>query len=78
MISQDVTIIGPDTITTDALSTSVFVLGLKRGLTLVNRLSGIDAIVVDAKGRLHYSNELMPAKKKPDQGVKTPTGAALP
>ncbi len=73
---RSVTIIGPDATTTDALSTSVFVLGLEKGLALVNRLPGIDAILVDAHGRLHYSDELLPAKKTGD-GVKSssvPTG----
>ena len=69
---RSVTIIGPDATTTDALSTSVFVLGLQKGMDLVNRLPGIDAILVDAHGRLHYSNELLPAKK-PDDSVKATT-----
>ncbi|MEE9342851.1 MAG: FAD:protein FMN transferase [Gammaproteobacteria bacterium] len=55
---QSVTIIGPDATTTDALSTSVFVLGKQAGLALVNRLPGIDAILIDNKGQLLYSNEL--------------------
>ena len=66
---RSVTIIGPDATTTDALSTSVFVLGLQKGMDLVNQLPGIDAILVDANGRLHYSEELLPAKK-PDDSVK--------
>jgi len=55
------TIIGPDATTTDALSTSVFVLGVEQGLALINQLSSIDAIVVDAQGRLHYSDGLLSA-----------------
>jgi len=69
---RSVTIIGPDATTTDALSTSVFVLGLKKGLALVDQLQGIDAIVVDNHGRLHYSKELLPAKN-PDDSVKATT-----
>ncbi len=53
-----VTILGPDTTFTDALSTSVFVLGPERGLALIDRLPGIDAIIIDADGRLRYSAEL--------------------
>jgi len=68
---QSVTIIGPDATTTDALSTSVFVLGLKEGLALVNRLPGIDAIIVDRYGKLLYSDDLEPAKN-PRAGVKAP------
>lgn len=56
------TIIGPDATTTDALSTSVFVLGVDRGLALINGLPGVDAILVDAQGRLRYSDDLLPVK----------------
>lgn len=52
---RSVTIIGPDATTTDALSTSVFVMGVKRGLRLIDSLSGIEAAIVDADGKLHYS-----------------------
>ena len=70
---QSVTIIGPDATTTDALSTSVFVLGRERGMQLVNELADIDAILVDSKGRLHYSEGLEVAGNM-NHGVKTPTG----
>lgn len=56
---ESVTILGDDATTTDALSTSVFVMGVEKGLELVNRLPGIDAIIVDGKGRLHFSQELL-------------------
>ena len=65
---QSVTIIAPDATTTDALSTSVFVLGVEAGLALINSLAETDAILVDSKGRLHYSDDLM-AAKKPDKSV---------
>jgi len=42
-----------------ALSTSVFVLGVRDGLGLVNRLPGVDAIIIDGEGRMHYSDELL-------------------
>jgi thiamine biosynthesis lipoprotein len=71
------TIIGPDATTTDALSTSVFVLGVDRGLALVNRLPDIDAILVDAKGQLHYSDGLLPAKNT-SNNVKPPTADPHP
>jgi thiamine biosynthesis lipoprotein len=72
---QSVTIIGPDATTTDALSTSVFVMGLESGLELINRMSDIDAILVDQKGRLHYSDNLLAAKKT-DGSIK-PSAASL-
>ncbi|MCR9276647.1 MAG: FAD:protein FMN transferase [Pseudomonadaceae bacterium] len=55
---RSVTILGPDSTTTDGLSTSVFVLGLEDGLALINQLPGIDAIVIDGDGNLHYSDDL--------------------
>ena len=60
---QSVTIIGPDATTTDALSTSVFVMGPTEGLRLINRLRDIDAIIVDSKGVMRYSEGLEPASK---------------
>ncbi len=53
-----VTILGPEATLTDGLSTSVFVLGPERGLALVNRLPGIDAIIIDPQGQLLFSDEL--------------------
>lgn len=55
---RSVTILGPDATTTDGLSTSVFVLGLEKGLALINELPGVDAIIVDPEGRLRYSDGL--------------------
>lgn len=55
-----VTIIGPDATMTDALSTSLFVLGPKRGIALINRMSKYEAVVVDRYGELHYSDGLVP------------------
>lgn len=57
---QSVTILGNDALTTDGLSTAVFVLGADRGLTLIDRLSGIDAVIVDEHRQVHYSSGLMP------------------
>jgi len=56
--SWSVTILGPEATFTDALSTSVFVLGPEKGLELVNHLPGIDAIIVDSHGQLRFSAEL--------------------
>ncbi len=55
---QSVTVLAPDTITSDGLSTAIFVMGLKEGMTLVNRLEGIDAILIDEHGKVHYSDGL--------------------
>lgn len=56
--SMSVTILGPEATLTDALSTSIFVMGPERGLALINQLDGIDAIIVDASGQLRYSDDL--------------------
>lgn len=56
---QSVTIIGDDAMTTDALSTAVFVLGAREGLALINGLEGIDAVIIDEHRRMHYSDGLM-------------------
>ena len=54
------TVFGPDAVITDALSTSVFVLGVDRGLTLISTLPDYESIVIDAGGRLFYSAGLTP------------------
>lgn len=58
---QSVTILAPDGLTSEALSKTVFVLGARQGLALVETLSGIDAVVVDSDGVLHASSGLLQA-----------------
>ena len=57
---QSVTILGDDALTTDGLSTAVFVLGAAEGLALINSLDGIDAVIIDDRRQVHYSSGLMP------------------
>ena len=57
---QSASVLADRAIDSDALSTTTFVLGVEKGLALINRLEGIDAIIVDARGLLHYSDGLMP------------------
>ena len=54
------TIIGPDAVMTDALSTSVFVMGVDRGLRLISSLPDYEGIVIDASGEMYYSDGLRP------------------
>lgn len=64
---RSVTILADDGLTTEALSKSVFVMGVERGMKLVASFVGADAVVVDADGGLHYSNNLLdfdPAKQQ--------------
>lgn len=62
---RSVTVLADDGLTTEGLSKSVFVLGLERGLQLVESQYGVDAIVVDAAGALHYSSGLLGAGPRP-------------
>ncbi len=57
--AQSVSVLAAHAIDSDALSTTTFVLGVKKGLALINSLPGVDAIVIDGQGRLHYSEELL-------------------
>lgn len=56
---RSVTVLGPDGLATEALSKCVFVLGPARGIALAERFAGVDAIAVDAEGRLHRSSGLL-------------------
>jgi Membrane-associated lipoprotein involved in thiamine biosynthesis len=62
-----VTVIGPRGFDTDPLSTTVFVLGVEKGLALINRLPEFDAIIITAEGKVHYSEGLA--------APETPTGS---
>ncbi|MEO0574584.1 MAG: FAD:protein FMN transferase [Pseudomonadota bacterium] len=57
---QSVTIVGPEATMTDALSTSVFVMGVADGLALIERMDGFDAVIIDSSRDLHYSSGLLP------------------
>lgn len=56
---MSVSVIGEQGLDTDPLSTTVFVMGVQRGLDLVNALPGVDAIIIDIRGKVHYSEGLM-------------------
>ncbi|MBT8450171.1 MAG: FAD:protein FMN transferase [Gammaproteobacteria bacterium] len=55
---QSVTIIAANSTYADALSTSVFVLGVEKGLALVNQLENVSAIIVNDEGKMLYSDDL--------------------
>jgi len=59
------TVFGPDAVFTDALSTSVFVMGVEQGLTLIATLPDYESIVIDSDGSVYYSD-----------GLQTPADAA--
>lgn len=52
---NSVTIIGTQGFDTDPLSTSVFVLGAEKGMALINRLPGFDAVIITSQGKVLYS-----------------------
>jgi thiamine biosynthesis lipoprotein len=56
---HSVTVIAPDGLTSEALSKTVFVLGAEAGIRIVESLPDVDAVVVDAAGRLHTSAGLL-------------------
>ena len=69
------TVIGPDAVMTDALSTSVFVMGVDEGLKLISCLPDYEAIVIDAQGDIFYSTGLAdPAS----EGDDSPLSAVPP
>jgi thiamine biosynthesis lipoprotein len=55
---QSATVFGPDAVITDALSTSVFVMGVDKGLRLIGTLPDYESIVIDEFGRIYYSDGL--------------------
>jgi thiamine biosynthesis lipoprotein len=56
MASWSATVTGTDAMTTDALSTTIFILGAVDGLKLIESLEGFDAIIIDSHGKVHYSS----------------------
>ena len=55
---RSVTIIGPTATRTDALTKSVFVLGVKEGLALIDTLPDVDAIAITPDKHIWYSKGL--------------------
>jgi thiamine biosynthesis lipoprotein len=55
---RSVTVTGASGMTADALSTAVFVLGPTKGMRMINRLKGVEAIVVTAKNGVVLSKGL--------------------
>ena len=56
--SRSVTVLAKDAITADAWSTALFVLGVDRGMPLVEKMSDLDAVFVDADNKVHVSSGL--------------------
>ena len=61
-----VTVIGPNGFDTDPLSTTVFILGVDKGLSLLNRMPGFDGVLIDSEGKVHFSDGLVEPSKVND------------
>jgi FAD:protein FMN transferase len=55
---QSVSILAANGLASEAFSKCVFVMGPERGLHLIDSQDGVDAVVIDAHGELHYSSGL--------------------
>ncbi len=53
---EAVTIIAPDALTADALSTGIFALGPEKGIELLEKLDNVEGIIVDTAGSIHQSS----------------------
>ena len=53
-----VSVFAPSAELADALATSIFVLGREVGLDFINQLIGIECIIVDEFGKVHYSKKI--------------------
>lgn len=62
---QSVTVIAGEGTVADGLDTGIFVLGPERGMDLVERLPGVEAVIVDAHGRVSVSSGLQSRLRYP-------------
>jgi thiamine biosynthesis lipoprotein len=53
-----VTVVAPDALTADALSTAGFVLGLERAMALFESMADVEAIIVSEEGEVHITSGL--------------------
>ena len=67
-------VIGPDATTTDGLTKPVFILGPEKGLQLIESIPGVDAVIIDAEGRMYYSSGLQNKQRE----VSVPPGSMPP
>lgn len=69
---HSVTIIGADNTTTDALTKGVFVLGVDAGIKLIESIAGLDTVIIDANGRMHFSAGLKHIAPKSSRPKSSP------
>jgi thiamine biosynthesis lipoprotein len=54
---MSVTILSVECVFADALSTAVFVMGVEKGLDLINQLQDTETMIIDSNGEKHYSSD---------------------
>jgi len=62
---QSVTVIGKEGTVVDGLDTGIFVLGPERGMALIERLSGVEAVIIDDQGKMTLSSGLRSRLRDP-------------
>lgn len=72
---SSVSIICPDAELADALATAVFVLGEEKGLTLINQLRGIEALLITDEGEILKSDQLQLHQGTENQMIEAKIGA---
>ena len=55
---MSVTVVAPDCITADSLSTAVFVLGVEEGMALLESMSQVEGMIVDLQEEIHVTRGL--------------------
>jgi len=55
---KSVTIVCPDAELADALATSVFIMGAEDGLALINRMKGVEGLLIDDDNDFHTSKNI--------------------
>lgn len=70
---QSVTVLADNATLSDALSTTLFVMGVDRGLRYIKRFPQVSAIMIDAQGQIFYSDDLIQA-----QDSTAPSATDLP
>jgi thiamine biosynthesis lipoprotein len=63
-LCRSVTLLAKDATTTDGLTKGVFILGPERGMALIERIGGVEAIIIDAQGKMHLSAGLTSLKSE--------------
>ena len=62
---RSVTVIGPTATRTDGLSKTIFVLGIKEGMRVLDALGDVDVIAIDKDEKIYYSKGLARPEKDP-------------